>query len=203
MHGTWAAVNASLNASSACLLVLGYRFIRAKREGPHRTCMLLACGVSIAFLISYVCYHAQVGVTKFPGQGWVRPVYFTILISHTVLAVVIIPLIIRTLRLAAQRRLPEHRRLARVTLPVWLYVSVTGVVVYWMLYWLFPSAADACPMCKDALLSSGDPQALARIGKAYATSMIALLGVPALLIGGITSVVVRSARRNRRSSPRS
>ena len=131
-----------------------------------------------------------------------RPVYLAILISHTVLAVVIVPLVIRTLRLAAQRRMSEHVRLARVTLPMWLYVSVTGVVVYWMLYWLFPSVADACPMCKEALQSS-DPGAVARIGKAYATSMVALLGVPVLLIGGITSLVVRSARKNRRSSPRS
>lgn len=136
MGGAWPALNACLNACSAGLLLLGYRFIRAKRERPHRMCMGLACAVSVMFVISYLWYHAQVGATRFPGQGWVRPVYFTILISHTVLAVVIVPLVIRTLRLAAQRRISEHRRLARVTLPLWLYVSVTGVVVYWMLYHL-------------------------------------------------------------------
>lgn len=198
MGGTWPAINACLNASSAGLLLLGWRFIRAKRMVPHIICMVLACVVSVAFLVSYLCYHAQVGATKFPGQGWVRPVYFAILISHTVLAVVIVPLIIRTLRLAAQRRMPEHTRLARVTLPVWLYVSVTGVLVYWMLYWLFPSSADACPMCKEALQSS-EPGTLARVGRAYATSMVALLGVPVLLLGGIATMVVRSGRRKRRS----
>lgn len=198
MSGTWPAVNACLNACSAGLLLLGYGFIRARRMVPHIICMVLACAVSVAFLISYLCYHAQVGATKFPGQGWVRPAYFALLISHTALAVVIVPLIIRTLRLAAQRRLPEHRRLARVTLPLWLYVSVTGVLVYWMLYWLFPSVADACPLCKDAL-QSGEPQAIARTGRAYATSIVALLGMPVLLLGGIASLVIRSGRRQRRS----
>lgn len=202
MGGTWPAVNACLNASSAVLLLLGYINIRAKRVTSHLVCMIAACAVSIAFLISYLCYHAQVGATTFPGQGWVRPVYFAILISHTVLAVVIVPMIIRTLRLAATNRVPQHRRLARVTLPLWFYVSVTGVLVYWMLYRLFPSVAEACPMCKDAL-QSGEPQALARIGKAYATSIVALLGVPVLLLGGITSLVIRSARKNRRAAPRS
>lgn len=202
MSGTWPAFNACLNASSAGLLLLGYTFIRAKRTGPHIACMILACVVSVVFLISYVCYHAQVGATRFPGQGWVRPLYFTILISHTVLAVVIVPMVIRTLRLAAQRRFVEHTRLAHVTLPMWLYVSVTGVVVYWMLYWLFPSVADACPMCKDALQSS-EPGTITRVGKAYAASMVALLGVPVLLLGGIASLVATSIRKNRRASARS
>lgn len=128
------ALNATLNATSAILLVLGYAFIRAKRIPLHVLCMLAACATSCLFLVSYIWYHLHVGATRFPGQGWVRPVYFTILISHTMLAVAILPLVGRTLSLAFQRRFDAHQRLARVTLPLWLYVSVTGVVVYWMLY---------------------------------------------------------------------
>lgn len=137
MTGTWPAVNASLNATTAGLLLLGYGFIRAKRIGFHTVCMLLACAVSLAFLISYVLYHVQVGVTRFPGQGWARSCYLAILISHTVLAVVIVPLVIRTVWVALQRRFETHERLARLTLPLWLYVSVTGVIVYWMLYHMY------------------------------------------------------------------
>lgn len=127
-------VNACLNASSAVLLVLGYGFIRAKRIPMHVLCMLVACATSCLFLISYITYHLHVGTTRFTGQGWIRPVYFSILISHTALAIVIVPLVVRTLQLAFQRRFEAHQRLARVTLPLWLYVSVTGVFVYWMLY---------------------------------------------------------------------
>lgn len=134
MAGTWAAVNACLNATTAGLLLLGYGFIRAKRIGFHTVCMSLAFGVSVVFLISYVTYHLQVGATRFPHSGWIRPVYFSILISHTTLAVVIVPLVLRTLYLAIRKRFKEHERIARVTLPLWLYVSVTGVIVYWMLY---------------------------------------------------------------------
>ena len=127
-------VNATLNAATAALLLLGYRLIRQKRIAAHTRCMLAACALSVAFLVSYVTYHAQVGATPFPGRGWVRPVYFTILISHTALAIVIVPLVGRTLYLALRRRFHEHEHIARVTLPLWLYVSVTGVVVYWLLY---------------------------------------------------------------------
>jgi uncharacterized membrane protein YozB (DUF420 family) len=127
-------VNAILNATSAVLLMLGYGFIRAKRVMPHTICMVMACVVSALFLTSYVIYHAQVGATRFSGGGWSRPVYFSILISHTVLAVVIVPFVLRTLHFAMRKRFQEHERIARVTLPLWLYVSVTGVVVYWMLY---------------------------------------------------------------------
>lgn len=130
------AINACLNATSAVLLVSGYCCIRAKRKAAHILCMLAACLVSTAFLVSYVNYHRQVGVTRFVGEGWVRPVYFTVLISHTILAVVIVPLIVQTLRVAFKRDWKAHERLARVALPCWLYVSVTGVVVYWMLYHL-------------------------------------------------------------------
>ena len=128
------ALNAMLNATSAVLLTIGYLFIRAERIRLHTLCMVIACLVSMAFLVSYVTYHAHVGVTRFTGQGWIRPVYFSILVSHTILAVVIVPLVLRTLYLAVRRRFTEHKRLAHVTLPLWLYVSVTGVVVYLMLY---------------------------------------------------------------------
>ena len=129
-------VNAALNATSAVLLVTGYLCIRAKQTAAHIICMLAACLVSTVFLVSYVNYHRQVGMTRFIEAGWIRPVYFTILLSHTVLAVVIVPLVARTLHLAFARRWEAHERLARVTLPLWLYVSVTGVIVYLMLYHL-------------------------------------------------------------------
>ena len=127
-------VNAGLNASSAALLILGWVCIRSGWVRPHLACMLTACVLSVTFLASYILYHAQVGSVRFTGHGWIRPVYFAILVSHTVLAIAIVPLVARTLWLALRRRFVEHRRLARVTLPLWLYVSVTGVVVYWMLY---------------------------------------------------------------------
>ena len=127
-------LNATLNATSTALLMLGYLFIRAKRILPHTLCMVMAFFASTVFLISYVTYHVHVGSVHFLGQGWIRPVYFSILISHTVLAIVIVPLVLRTLYLAIRRRFKEHERIARLTLPLWLYVSVTGVVVYWMLY---------------------------------------------------------------------
>lgn len=133
---TLPTVNAVLNATSALLLVAGYGFIRARRIPLHVVCMLSACATSLAFLVSYLIYHAQVGTTPFPGSGWIRVAYFTILFSHTVLAVVILPLVGRTLWLAFGRRFEAHARVARATLPLWLYVSVTGVVVYWMLYHL-------------------------------------------------------------------
>ena len=132
------AVNATLNATSALCLLSGYGFIRRKRIGAHRVCMLAACAVSTLFLVSYLTYHAHVGSVHFHGQGWIRPVYFAILISHTVLAIVIVPLVIRTLSLALAQRFAQHQRLARLTLPLWLYVSVTGVIVYLMLYQWWP-----------------------------------------------------------------
>jgi uncharacterized membrane protein YozB (DUF420 family) len=127
-------LNAVLNATSAVLIVGGVVSIARARVGWHIACMMAATLTSAAFLVSYLIYHAQVGSVPFQGQGWVRPVYFAILISHAVLAVVVVPLVLRTIQLAAARRLDAHGRLARVTVPVWLYVSVTGVVVYWMLY---------------------------------------------------------------------
>ena len=134
MNHLWPAVNASLNATSAVLLALGFLLIRRRRTTAHAGFMLGACGVTIAFLVSYVLYHARVGSVRFHGTGWVRPAYFAILISHTVLAIAIVPLVVRTLILAAGKRFEAHRALARWTLPLWFYVSVTGVIVYWMLY---------------------------------------------------------------------
>lgn len=134
MIHVWPMLNASLNATSAVLLIAGFRAIRRQQIATHKACMLAACTVSTAFLISYLLYHLQVGSVHFAGQGWLRPVYFTILISHTVLAVVIVPLVVRTVWLALRDRFEAHRRLARVTLPLWLYVCMTGVIVYGMLY---------------------------------------------------------------------
>lgn len=101
--------------------------------------MSLAVAASTAFLVSYLYYHAQVGSVPFQGQGWVRPVYFTILLTHTVLAVTIVPLVLITLTRALREQFDRHRRIARWTFPLWLYVSVTGVVIYWMLYHLYPA----------------------------------------------------------------
>jgi uncharacterized membrane protein YozB (DUF420 family) len=128
------AINATLNSTCAGLLLAGFWLIRKGDKETHAKVMMTAFGVSVLFLISYLTHHALHGSTRFTGTGWVRPVYFGILISHTVLAVVIVPLVLRTLYLAIRRRYPEHRAIARWTLPLWLYVSVTGVVVYWMLY---------------------------------------------------------------------
>ena len=130
-------LNAALNSTSALLLITGYLCIRNKKITAHRACMVTAFLTSTAFLVSYLVYHAQVGSVRFPGQGWVRPVYFSILISHTVLAAVIVPLVLTTLYRAVRGQFDRHRPIARWTLPLWLYVNVTGVVVYWMLYRLY------------------------------------------------------------------
>jgi len=128
------AVDATLNAASAVLLACGFYFIRRKNIPAHRACMLGAFGTSIVFLICYLTYHFYHGVTRFPGHGAVRSFYLTLLGTHTTLAVVIVPLVLVTLYRAWRQRFGMHRRIARWTLPVWMYVSVTGVVVYWMLY---------------------------------------------------------------------
>jgi len=132
------ALNALLNATAAVFLVAGYSCIRHKKIAAHRVCMLAAFGVSAAFLISYLIYHATAGSVPFRGQGWIRPVYFAILLSHIVLAAAIVPLVLVTLSFALRERFDRHRHIARWTLPIWLYVSVTGVVVYLMLYHLYP-----------------------------------------------------------------
>ena len=133
---TWPLLNAVLNGTSAVLLSSGFVAIRRRRIGVHRACMLAACGTSVLFLVSYLLYHYQVGSTAFTGQGTIRIVYFAVLISHTVLAMVIVPLVVVTLYRAWREQWPRHRRIARWTLPLWLYVSVTGVVIYIMLYQL-------------------------------------------------------------------
>jgi uncharacterized membrane protein YozB (DUF420 family) len=127
-------LNAVLNALSAGFLLLGYVLIRQGRREAHRRAMLAAVACSAVFLTSYLVYHAQVGSVRFTGTGAIRTVYFAILLSHTVLAAVILPLVLLTLRRALRGDFGRHRALARVTFPLWAYVSVTGVVVYWMLY---------------------------------------------------------------------
>jgi uncharacterized membrane protein YozB (DUF420 family) len=127
-------VNACLNLTSAVLVVLGFTFIRRGRVEAHRKAMLAAVGCSVLFLISYVIYHYTAGSVKYQGTGSLRAVYFAILISHTILAVAVVPLVVTTLTYALKSRFNRHRRWARRTFPVWIYVSITGVVVYLMLY---------------------------------------------------------------------
>jgi uncharacterized membrane protein YozB (DUF420 family) len=131
------ALNASLNALAGTLLAVGYAMIRAKRVAAHRACMLAAFGASTLFLISYLVYHANVGSRPFPGQGLIRLVYFTILITHVALAAVILPLALLTLRRGLAAQYERHVRIARWTFPIWIYVSVTGVVIYLMLYQMY------------------------------------------------------------------
>jgi uncharacterized membrane protein YozB (DUF420 family) len=135
------AVNATLNATSAVFLGLGYWCIRQKRVVAHRACMLMAVVVSVLFLISYLTYHAHAGSKHFAGQGLVRPVYFTILLTHTVLAMLVaLYLVPVTLTRALRERFDRHKAIARWTLPIWFYVSVTGVIIYFMLYhWYAPA----------------------------------------------------------------
>lgn len=127
-------VNAALNATSAVLLVSGFLFIRRRNVRGHLTCMTSAVVVSTLFLVSYVTYHYHAGSRPFTGQGWIRPVYFVLLLTHVVLAAVIVPLALTTLYRALRADFSRHARIARWTLPVWLYVSLTGVAVYVLLY---------------------------------------------------------------------
>ena len=130
------AINATLNATSAVLISLGYYFIRRRAITAHKRCMIGAFATSTLFLISYLIYHlpGRFGSIRFTGSGGVRIVYFTILISHTILAAVIVPLVLTTLSRAWKAQFEKHKRIARWTLPLWFYVSVTGVIIYWMLY---------------------------------------------------------------------
>lgn len=134
-------VNATLNSTSAILLIVGYRFIRRGQINAHRVCQTSAVITSTLFLISYLTYHYYHGDTRFLGQGIVRPIYFTILITHVILAIVIVPLVLITFYRALRSDFVRHRRIARWTLPLWLYVSVTGVIVYLMLYHFYPTPA--------------------------------------------------------------
>ena len=136
-------LNALLNASSGVFLVAGLFFILNRRVHAHRFCMLSACTISALFLVSYITHHSLrsyyfgIGPTKFSGEGLARPIYYTILTSHTILAAILGPFVIATLYRALKGRFDEHRRLARLVYPVWLYVSATGVIVYLMLYQIY------------------------------------------------------------------
>jgi uncharacterized membrane protein YozB (DUF420 family) len=136
-YSIFPALNAILNGASAVLLTTGRVLIGQKKVHLHRACMIAAVATSSIFLVSYLYYHAHVGSVHFPGQGWVRPLYFTILISHTVLAAAVVPLVLLSLNYGLRARFDRHRRISRWTFPVWLYVSITGVVVYIMLYRIY------------------------------------------------------------------
>jgi putative membrane protein len=130
------AVNASLNLTSAVLVGAGYYFIRRRRVQAHKACMVAAVIVSAAFLAFYLTYHYYAGSVPYPKHDWTRPLYFFILLTHILLAIVIVPMVLRTVYLAYRNRLDKHVRIARWTFPIWMYVSVTGVLVYAMLYQL-------------------------------------------------------------------
>jgi putative membrane protein len=130
------SINAALNGIASVLLIVGFALIRARKIGAHRACMLTATGVSILFLASYLYYHFHAGVTRFPGSGLLRNAYLGVLFSHTVLAATVPFLVGITLWFALRGRVESHRRVARWAFPIWLYVSLTGVLVYWMLYHL-------------------------------------------------------------------
>jgi putative membrane protein len=132
-----AALNATLNGTSAILLACGYAAIKNGKMKVHKAFMISAFAVSAVFLASYLIYHYRVGHVVFQGQGWIRPLYFALLISHTVLAIVIVPMILVTLRRAWLEKFDRHRIIARWTLPLWFYVSVTGVIVYVLLYQVY------------------------------------------------------------------
>jgi uncharacterized membrane protein YozB (DUF420 family) len=136
-YAIFPVINATLNGTSAVLLVTAHHQIKSGKIVAHRALMLIAVATSTLFLISYLYYHWHVGSVSFGGHGWPRRVYFTILISHTILAAAIVPLVIITLSRALRQRFDRHRAIARWTYPLWLYVSVTGVVIYFMLYHLF------------------------------------------------------------------
>lgn len=133
-YGVLPTVNAGLNALSAVLLLTGFTFIKNRRVAAHRFCMITAVATSTIFLVSYLVYHAHAGVVRFHGAGWLRWSYLAILSSHTFLAIMIVPLVLITLRHALREAFEKHRGMARKTFPLWVYVSVTGVVVYFMLY---------------------------------------------------------------------
>jgi uncharacterized membrane protein YozB (DUF420 family) len=130
-------LNASLNAASGVLLVAGHTLILKKRVAAHRACMLAAFGCSTIFLACYLYYHFHAGVIRFQGHGWIRPIYFTLLLSHTILAVVVVPMVLVTLTRALRSDFVRHSAIARWTYPIWLYVSVTGVLVYFFVYQWF------------------------------------------------------------------
>ena len=138
-------LNAVLNASSSVFLLIGFYYIRGRQIAKHRACMLVASSISAAFLVSYLSHHALrtyyfgLGPTKFTGEGFIRPVYFTILTSHTILAALVAPFVVLTLYRGLKGQYDKHRRTAQLVFPIWLYVSVTGVVVYLLLYQVYPA----------------------------------------------------------------
>jgi putative membrane protein len=140
-----APLNSILNAIAAVLLMAGFIFIRRRWVRAHRACMLGAVVVSTAFFISYITYHYHVGDVRFQGHGIIRPIYFTILITHVILAAVIVPLVLLTLWRALSGNFSRHRRIARWTWPIWMYVSVTGVIVYLMCYRMYPPGYNVAP----------------------------------------------------------
>lgn len=135
------AINACLNSASTVLLLAGYVLIKRGRQAAHRNCMISALITSTLFLICYLVYHAHAGATSFRNPGWFRPIYLSILLTHTLLAAAVPPLVIVTVVPAARQRWDRHKRIARWTWPVWMYVSVTGVVIYLLLYQIFPQKA--------------------------------------------------------------
>lgn len=136
-YNIFPVINATLNGASAVLITTGRVLIARKKIRLHRACMIAAVAASSLFLASYLFYHAHVRSVHFPGQGWIRPVYFTILTTHTLLAAAVVPLVLLSLNYGLKERFDRHRRISRWTFPVWLYVSVTGVVVYVMLYQVY------------------------------------------------------------------
>lgn len=135
-------INASLNALSGILLMIGYTFMKKHRITAHRRTMIAATITSAIFLICYLTYHYTARMTKFAGTGWARPLYFSLLISHVILAIATLPLAVVTLTRGLKGRIPQHKRIAKVTFPIWMYVSVTGVLVYFFLYQWFPAATQ-------------------------------------------------------------
>ncbi len=154
------AVNATLNAIAAILLISGYTFIRRGARDMHKRCMLGALTASALFLVSYVVYHANTGSRPFPGHGAIRVIYFVILVTHVVLAATILPLALVTASRGLRSQFDRHVRIARWTLPLWLYVSVTGVVIYWMLYQLVPTSSR-CPGAPNEVFAPVWPSARA------------------------------------------
>jgi len=140
-YSIFPALNATLNGASAILITTGRALIARKQIRLHRACMIAAVATSSVFLVSYLYYHAHVGSVHFPGHGWARRVYFTILISHTMLAAATVPLVVLSLSYGLRSRFDRHRRISRWTFPVWLYVSITGVIVYIMLYQIYGAHA--------------------------------------------------------------
>jgi putative membrane protein len=135
------AVNACFNATSTVLLTAGYWFIKRGRQVPHRNCMIGALVSSTLFLIGYLTYHRYAGSTRFENPAWFRPIYLTILLTHTLLAIAVVPMVTMTVIPAWRQRWDRHKRIARWTWPVWMYVSITGVLIYLLLYQLFPQRA--------------------------------------------------------------